>query len=573
MSVKVTCPDCERVINAPDRARGKAVKCPQCGKVVRVPAAAAVAKKVAAPPPSSSAMIATLDLDRIEDSESRICPKCGAEVGPEDVECPECHVDLETGLLSARNKAEFSRKGPNPKLYYKEFISNGLEFMKKNKRLPIRLTTFSVMFVAIFIGCAFLSLWNVKPLARYFWMSCSVLALLVPPGLAWHLHAVIIDATMRKKKKLGKYNFDKFLGAALGLRLICWFLMVTAPLQLVAIGFAIFASLRAAGNVSASSVLWLAIIAGAVELLAILFASLLFPIASTHMAMPVTIRGWLPHKMLNPLARTFPAVLFWCTFFWLLLLPSLACIGVAGAVSAKNVVALYQDANFNTKLHQIQAEIQELSKNARSTPEQMEFQNKKPLDLNFAVLILPSALLLTAAAWFGATAVFSMRTNGLLGHYFMDRLDLEAMAPEVQYVAKEVNYDDLEERSNVKWPHVIIGLVAAFAVSITLGGTYGSSYMQNFKQGATGGMAIAGGAAALIGLIWMIVVLMKKESRDKSAHTKFAIAVLASGVVYCGIGVGLYLLVKPGSSLDTREIEAAKAAEAKAEAAKAGGGK
>ncbi len=50
-------------------------------------------------------MIANLDLDQIEDTQTRICPKCGTEVDAEDVECPSCHVNLDSGLLSAERKA------------------------------------------------------------------------------------------------------------------------------------------------------------------------------------------------------------------------------------------------------------------------------------------------------------------------------------------------------------------------------------------------------------------------------------------------------------------------------------
>ena len=117
MPVKVRCSSCERVIDAPDRARGKAVKCPQCGKPVRVPAEAAApagpaGKKAGARPPSSSMVIANLDLDRLEDADTRICPKCGAEVSVEDTECPECQVNLVTGTLSVKSASRPGPQGP-----------------------------------------------------------------------------------------------------------------------------------------------------------------------------------------------------------------------------------------------------------------------------------------------------------------------------------------------------------------------------------------------------------------------------------------------------------------------------
>ena len=37
MPVKIRCGSCQKVLNAPDRARGKAIKCPNCEELVRVP--------------------------------------------------------------------------------------------------------------------------------------------------------------------------------------------------------------------------------------------------------------------------------------------------------------------------------------------------------------------------------------------------------------------------------------------------------------------------------------------------------------------------------------------------------
>src|SRR5262249_24704357 len=162
-------------------------------------------------------------LDQIEDTQTRICPKCGIEVDAEDLECPSCHVNLDTGALSAKKQAELSRKGPNPKLYYKEFFKDGFDFWKKEKRLSFRLTMAWVIFFLLFLVSVYLSLWSVKPLVRGFWMFLGTINLLIPPGLTWNLHTVIIDATMRKKKKLGKHNFDRFLGAAVALKLIVWY--------------------------------------------------------------------------------------------------------------------------------------------------------------------------------------------------------------------------------------------------------------------------------------------------------------------------------------------------------------
>jgi hypothetical protein len=537
MPVKVRCPECEKVLNAPDRARGKAIKCPECGATVRVPAgkpAAAnqagsrPAKKVAAPPPSSSMMIANLDLEGLEDTQTRICPKCGVEVSPEDIECPECHVNLESGLLSGEKKAELSRKGPNPNLYYKEFFKDGKEFWKKERRLSIRLATMWVMFSGLFVWSVFLSFWAVKPLVRDFWMFLAAFEILIPPGLTWNLHTTIIDATMRKKKKLGKHSFDRFLGAALGLKLIFWFIDIAAPLHVLAI---VFLVLGARGMPLAN------IVAVALEVAAFVFASLLFPVASVHMAMPITIRGWLVNKLSKPFFRTLPAVAYWCFFFYLTLLVPVACLAIGGFFSAKGIGELIANADANTEIFDAKAQLDKIPKGKEVPQELQAFMQKKELPLNYTPLILPSCLLVVAAGVFGMTAVFSMRTNGLYGRYFMDRLDLETMVAEVVYVPKAKNLGELEAKAaELSWKPVVMGLGLGYAAGVALGASIGMSFLTGAMEGISYGLVLSGGMASLVGLCWLIMAAAK----GKKAHTKFAAAVLISGLALGGIGGGIY---------------------------------
>jgi hypothetical protein len=556
MPVKVRCPECEKVLNAPDRARGKAIKCSQCGSAVRVPvgkaAAAKPAKKVAAPPPSSSMMIANLDLDRLEDTQTRICPKCGVEVGPEDIECPECHVILETGLLSDEKKADLSRKGPNPKLYYKEFFKDGKEFWKTEKRLSFRLATSWIVFSSLSVCSMFLSLWAIKPLVRDFWMFLATITLLIPPGLTWSLHITIIDATMRKKKKLGKYTFDKFLGAAVALKLITWFLDIAAPIHIAAIVFLVLAS---RGMPVAL------LVAGALEVAAFAFASLLFPIASVHMAMPVTIRGWLLNKLSKPFFRTIPAVAYWCFFFYLTLLVPIACLAVGGVFSAKGIGELMEIANENTEIFDAKAQIDRIPKGKEVPQELQQYIRIKERPKNYTPLLLPSILFVVGAGVFGMTAVFSMRTNGLYGRYFMDRLDLETMLTEVVYVPKAKNLGELEAKAAaLSWKPVLMGLGLTYTVALLLGGSIGMSFMTGALEGITYGLVLSGGLTAFAGFCWLIIAVAKGLGK-KDSPAKFAVAVLLSGLVLGGIGGGLYATTdfKTGPQGPGSDAPAAKA--------------
>lgn len=564
MPVKVRCPECEKVLNAPDRARGKAIKCPDCGKAVRVPVAKPTnakpaqtnpAKKVSAPPPSSSMMIANLDLERIEDRETRICPKCGVEVEAEDIECPECHVNLETGVLSDEKKAELSRKGPNPKLYYKEFVKDGVEFWKREKRLSIRLTTSWILFSTLFVLCMFMSVWSIKPLVRYLWIFLGSVNLLIPPGLTWHLHTTIIDATMRKKKKIGKYSFDRFLGAALGLKLIFWFLDIAAPVHLVAIVFFVLAS---RGMPVAL------VVAAALEGAAFVFASLLFPVAMVHMSMPITTRGWLLNKLSKPFFRTFRPVVYWCFFFYLTLLGPVACLAVGGIFSAKGMGLLLKNANENTAIFDAQSQAA-LIQRGKEIPREIErYVHMKELPMNYSALLIPSGALLLATGIFGMTALFSMRTNGLYGRYFMDSLDLETMIAEVVYVPKARNLGELEaKKAEPSWKPVLMGVGLTYVVAILLGASVGSSFLTGALEGVTYGMLISGSAVTLGGLGWLAIAA-SKGFKEKGSPTKFALAVLVAGVIVGGAGGALYATreFKSGPSAPPVDESAAKAAAA-----------
>jgi hypothetical protein len=358
----------------------------------------------------------------------------------------------------------------------------------------------------------------------------GTISFLVPPGLTWNLHTTIIDATMRKKKKLGKYSFDKFLGAALGLKLIFWFLDIAAPVHLAAI---VFFVLYARGMALAL------VVAVALEGAAVVFASLLFPVAMVHMSMPVTTRGWLLHKLSKPFFRTLLAILYWCFFLYLTLLPPLACLAVGTVFCGRNLNDLVVASNENSELYVGLAEIEAVPKNKDVPKELQEFKNKKVLPLTWSALILPSGLLVAAAALFGMTAVFPMRTNGLYGRYFLDRLDLETMVTEVTYVAKARNLRELEEKAQLSWKPVVMGLGLGFSAGFLLGGSVGMTFFTGFVQGATYGMMLSGAVAALVGLCWFVMLIFKdKKARLSSA--KFATVVLVAGLIFGGIGAAVF---------------------------------
>jgi hypothetical protein len=530
MPVKVRCPGCERVVNAPDRARGKAVKCPQCGKAIRVPAEAAVSaakpvKKTASAPPSGSMVIANLDLDRLDDAQSRICPKCGSEVGPEDIECPECGVNLVTGMLSAQQQLERNRVGPNPKKYYQEFFGDSLQFWKTNKKLSFDLAKFCLLFTAVGLFCAMTSVWCAKPLARYFWVFLGAVAILIPPGIAWNLHTTIIDATLRKKKKLPKYHFDKLLGTALGLKLIFWFLDVALPLHILAVVFL---------------VLRFPLVALGLEASAVVFASLLFPLASTHMAMPITIRGWLINKMSVPFFRTLPALAYWCLFLFLQMLVPIACIAGAVWLSGDAINDLIVASNRNSEIFQKKAIIEGLPKNSVLPEGLREFTGAKEVPMNWNPVWIPAGLCLGAAVFFGATAVFLMRANGLYAKYFLNYLDLETMAVEAKYVPKAGSLDELEGKKHLTWKPVLAGVAFAGVFGFAFGAGGASLSGKDLSFGIGTGLIIAGIGVGLVGHIWLLIEAFKDSMVWFGA---ILLSGTLAGTTYIFVGPWAFLII------------------------------
>ena len=305
------------------------------------------------------------------------------------------------------------------------------------------------------------------------------------------------------------------------------------------------------------------IVAAALEAAALVFASLLFPIASTHMAMPITRRGWLINKMSKPFFRTMPAVLYWCLFFYLTLLGPIACLAAAGIFSGKGIVEQFENANVRSAIFDAKAQIEGIPRGKDIPQELQDVAKTTEPKLALGVLMLPSALLVAAAAMFGMTAVFSMRTNGTYARYFLDQLDLEAMATEVTYVPKARNLGEFEEQqAKLSWKPVLMGMVLGFVVAILLGASIGISFFTGALEGVTYALMLAGSVMSFVGFCWLIVALVKGVGK-KDSPLKFAVAVFIAGMISSGIGGAIFATTEFRSGpVDPRANAPAKAAKA-----------
>jgi len=115
MPIKLRC-QCGTSLNAPDAAAGKAVKCPGCGKAIRVPSStkkqvAASAKPAPAKPgPPTSKTQSSDDLSDLFDEAGlsnrveAVCPSCRAEMPATAVLCTKCGYHKESGAKFEAHK-------------------------------------------------------------------------------------------------------------------------------------------------------------------------------------------------------------------------------------------------------------------------------------------------------------------------------------------------------------------------------------------------------------------------------------------------------------------------------------
>ncbi|NND96307.1 MAG: zinc ribbon domain-containing protein [Pirellulaceae bacterium] len=114
MPISIKC-QCGKALTVKDELAGKAVKCPDCGKPVRVEAAAkqSAAKQSAAKQPAAKAAATSASdasLDDLFDEEgfsenvASVCPACRAEMPAGAVFCVKCGFHTQTGESMSAHK-------------------------------------------------------------------------------------------------------------------------------------------------------------------------------------------------------------------------------------------------------------------------------------------------------------------------------------------------------------------------------------------------------------------------------------------------------------------------------------
>lgn len=424
MAVKVRCPTCEKVLNAPDAARGKAVKCPECETKIKIPAGDTSAESaggggakttvrrsagrtaVKKPAGDSSEFLAGLDLDKIVDSSEAMCPKCGTSIPEGATECPKCGVDPLTGQLSSAARKRKNMKGPDPALFYGAAWKDSWAFMLENYTVALRTGMYFTLLLGFSGGCFALANWLSGQPPKYFLGAFIAAAFLAMPGWVWWLTIETIRTTAAKKSNIRSIHFDVFRNIALGIKSILWSIVFCT---------------------------WLP------------FVGFMTPVAMVHMAMPVTKKGWLMPAILPIFFRNFlPAMYCALVSFVTSLVPSMvmgllfgilaACFGAANlsSMSAGGQVSLGTAAKWG----------------------------------------LYGGLVVSAVVYFvvlGFFILFNVRVLGLLAYYFQNSLDLTTFITEKVYVRKEVKVDKWgnpikSSGQKVKEVAIVVGVLVVIGV-------------------------------------------------------------------------------------------------------------
>ncbi|MDB5345539.1 MAG: hypothetical protein JWP89_3916 [Schlesneria sp.] len=440
------------MLTVPDAARGKAVKCPQCDTKIAVPAGDADDSKVikpkkkpaaaaAAPKPkkrvdSEDALMA-LDLRRAEDTNARICSKCGYdmhELDEDETECPKCGFDIEAGGMGAKARKRALR-GPDPADFYPGLAKNAGKFVGKNIMLAWRTDAYTLVCLLISLFCAFMYLWLSAWPPRAFFALCFFVSFLVIPGWLWYLDTEVIKLTLERKDKFKKLNFDFFLASSKGVIGVAWALVGAGPILLLPAMLGYYL-VHYSGQPE-----WMLPVCIGIGLLPIVW---MLPITMSHMTMPISVPAWMFWKVIQFWGRTLGGCSVWLMWILVTNIPNFAAVGLIAGVWGNDIQNIVQTMESNADINRQLLAAENAPKGKNAKPVDITAIGK-PVDVDFKPLIGPVIILVVMCLPIGFIAMFNMRINGLFTYYFRDRMELVDKAKDYKYVAKarrDPNDDD-----------------------------------------------------------------------------------------------------------------------------------
>ncbi|MBC8114872.1 MAG: hypothetical protein H7062_10870 [Candidatus Saccharimonas sp.] len=555
MPVKVRCTSCDKVLTVPDAARGKAVKCPGCQEriavpdedsssgVMKVPGKSGgdkARKKGAAKPEKrvdSEDALASFDLRKAEDTNARICFKCGFDMqylDEEETECPECGYDSAAGGLGKKAQKR-AMKGPDPADFYPGLAKSAWKFVVKNQSLAWRTDAYVAVCLLISMFCAFMYLWISAWPPRAFFALCFTVAIMVIPGWLWLLDIEIIQLTLERKDKFKRFNFDFFLASAMGLMFVAWCAAIVVPLMAVPVGIGYYLvnysgyppwALGVCVGIGAIPALWM------------------LPISMSHMAMPVTLPGWMIWKVVPTWVKTIAPLSVWLMWLFLTTLPLTGAAGVIGGVWGSDIEHIVTTMEDNARIHRERLAAENAPKGKNAPPAKDPNTIGTIAEVDLKPLIGPAIILLLTALPIGWIAMFNMRINGQFTYFNKTRLDMIDKRKEYKYVAKEKVDEDEEDKPRTLKQDATDGSAIAILCMI-LGGVGGMVFGNMTQLGTVPGIiqftfwsSVVGTVVGFGVLVGVVYPIQRSETGRKGFFTGvISLVVMLLMLVLASVGV------------------------------------
>lgn len=553
MPVKVKCSGCSTVLNVPDRARGKAVKCPKCGKGVRVPAESGAASgstarrqrpaPTAASPDFDDDPFMGFDLGHVEDRSTRVCPKCGMIVGEEDVDCPNCGADLATGGLGVTQRARAKRKGAAPSEFYSRAMGDAREYMMKKLYLIWKSTLIVSIFAVLTLISVDFYIWCHNWPTKMFWAFIGTVCFLIIPGWFWYVQNQYVLRILDTKREKYPIVFEAFSAVSLGIKSVSWTFVFGLPIWILFGGGAML--LDYLGSSEAATGFFLFGVA-----IFLMMAVLSWSVVQAHFAMPLTWPGWLAHKVLPDVARLSGPSLYQAAVATGLFLPVAGLIAGAIVVAYPKHEPLVQTLAENSRINwaiQITADAEE--NKFDPPPEAVDLAKATAPEINWGLLMWPAIAAVPIALASSIWMVFVQRITAFFVKLFRPDIS-NLITHEKEYEYKSLTPQQKEEEEKSRGPltanavksFALVGLVIAALGGLGLAMTLGkeAGYLMSF--GVT--FSLVGGVLNLIAFLLILVKAFR-------ASVLWGLAVLIPPIN----SVGLFLFVGKESKKTTYDFQ------------------
>lgn len=210
MPIKVRCKQCQTLLTVSDQARGRAVKCRECGGRVQVGSGQPRqqrTKRKSRRSASSDDLFDRIDLAAAEDSKQRICPSCTKPVAEDDIICANCGVHIETGVLSERERIRRSRKAPPPEEFYGDIWGNSWKFLRTNVGWAGRTAVVWALTATMALCAAFTLSWYIDAREEFLRKSAKGM-------IEVRDDAVVIDLTEDLESGQAEYDGKRYTRSA-----------------------------------------------------------------------------------------------------------------------------------------------------------------------------------------------------------------------------------------------------------------------------------------------------------------------------------------------------------------------